>query len=433
MDGLFWEPLASAASNNPKVSFVLFLLVVAVIIWTIVYMKRTTSELATPDNIQRIASEQVIKILQSILLKPSKKGIDSIVMPEPQKLLINTSVQATRLVGYIGPYLSGVFHEDTAVQKALGSGARCLVLEVGRDTDGEEPKLIYRDGWGVKQSLNTGSLQKVAKSIAGRAFQVANEGVPGPMESDPLILVVYFSSTPDPSASPQEYIRFLGRVAEQLQPLKPYLLDQTPQGDFRRQAMEDKIFFMPYSTFSKKIILLTNVDTTMFRRLESLGLKGEMGPTQDLDLMTHCRLYSRESPSGLGMTSQPSSSISPSAVITTPQYWLNIPPDRLADAQTQTKKAWSLVMNPIASESNAVSTENLKKLLIQYGVHAVPFTIFDNANILQTFVGMEAPYEKIGWVAKPELLRFIPPTPITLLKPSPQTNANGGAIFSPSL
>jgi hypothetical protein len=197
--------------------------------------------------------------------------------------------------------------------------------------------------------------------------------------------------------------------------------------------MEDKLFFMPLGEFTKKIIVLTNVDTTPFRRLEPLGLKGEIGSSQDLDLISHCRLYSRESPSGLGMTTQPSSSVSPSAVITTPQYWLNIPPDRLADAQTQTKKAWTLVMNPISAESNAVSSENLKRLLTQYGVHAVPFTIFDKADVLQTFVGKEAPYESVGWVAKPDLLRFIPPVPITLLKPSPQTNANGGAIFSPSL
>jgi hypothetical protein len=49
------------------------------------------------------------------------------------------------------------------------------------------------------------------------------------------------------------------------------------------------------------------------------------------------------------------------------------------------------------------------------------------------FTGKGAVFEKQAWTIKPELLRFIPPKPIVVQKASPQTNANGGFIVSPSL
>lgn len=174
--------------------------------------------------------------------------------------------------------------------------------------------------------------------------------------------------------------------------------------------------------------MLCNADTSAFRRLSSVGLAGELGATDDLDLLVHCRLYSKESPSGLGITSAPTSNVAPSAVITTDKYWLNTPPDRLADAQTQTKKAWTLVMAPRATETNVISAENRKRLNTEFGVHAVPFCLFDAGAS-----GLLGDFSKSGWNLKPELLRFIPPKPIIVQKPSPQTNANGGAIFSPKV
>jgi hypothetical protein len=164
-----------------------------------------------------------------------------------------------------------------------------------------------------------------------------------------------------------------------------------------------------------------------------MGLAGEINFSQDLDLMVHCRLYSKESPSNLGITSLPSSNISPSAVVTSPNYWLNTPPDRFGDSQTQTKKAWTLVMHPVATEKNSVSPENMKRLYTDFGVHAVPFCIFDSKPVIDAFTGKESVFNKSGWNVKPDLLRFIPPRPIILKKPSPKTNANGGAIFSPEV
>ena len=416
----------------------LTLALVAAIVSLCVLAFKNSRHTATPDNIKRI------QVQQQLALEPlwtgitsRKKGLDQVAadarMPPEQNLLINTSVFATRLAGYTGPYESGVFDEDTATRLALSSGARCLVLEIDRDVGSNEPKLIYRDAWGIKQSLNTGSIEKVAKSIAGRAFTSSNDSVPASVANDPLILVLYFVSAPNAATHPRDYIRFLGKVAAQLQPLRNRIAGQTPQGDFRRQAQESQLFFQQTSIFKGRILVLCNADTTGFRRLSALGLAGELGSNQDLDLYIHARLYAQESPSSLGISVAPTSTSGAAAVITTPGYWLYMPPDRLAQAQTLTRKAWTIVMPPVASEKSPYTKESLTQLYTQFGVHAVPITIFDTKAATDLFVGKGAHFNTRSWLAKPELLRFIPPKPIVALKASPQTNAAGGFVSSPKL
>jgi hypothetical protein len=425
----------SGSTSSKIIKFILVILLIYFIIRLLILAFRNKKDLATPDNIQRITSSQLLSCDAQYASSQSKKGINTSFssIPEDQKLLINASVLSCRLAGYLGPFETGVFQEDNAVRLALSSGARCLVIEIDHEEGKMEPLLIYRDGWGTKRSLNVGSIQLVAKSIAGRAFKATNDSVPPNLENDPLFVVVYFVRAPNMATNPRDYVKYLGKVAEMLQPLSDYLVGQTPQGDFRRQQLESQLFFMPYTIFSKQIILMTNADTSAFRRLETLGLKGELGPNQDLDLMTHVRLYSRESPSGLGITQVPSVNIAPSAVITTPYYWLATPPDRLLDAQAQTKKAWTLTMEPIASENNTPTKENIKKLLTEFGVQSIPFCMFDQKHIVENFTGLDSPYGKTAWSVKPELIRYIPPKPLVIQKPSPKTNAYGGSVFAPQI
>ncbi len=397
-------------------------------VWT------NSGTVATPANIQSNTTKQeVILTNRWSGISQRRTGLASVdsALPANQRLLINVAGLGARYLGYLGPFNNGTFSEDAATRIALSSGARCLVIEVDRLQGGADPVLLYRDGWGQKQSLNNGSIQRVATSIAARAFNPANDSVPSALADDPLLVVVYFHSTPNAVESPKDYIRFLGKVAQGLQPLAGLLVGQTPQGDFRRQAQESQLFFTPYSVFSRRIIMMTNADTTPFRRLGPLGMTGEITPTQDFDLMVHARLYTPVAGLNLGVSSVPTTSVVPAAIITTPDYWLQTPPDRFADAQTQTKRAWTLVMQPIGTETNTPVKEQLKKLFTSFGVHCVPLCIFDSAATTDLFVGSGQLFSRAAWAVKPELLRFIPPQPIPVLKPIPQTNARGGALIAP--
>jgi len=354
-------------------------------------------------------------------------------VPEPQRLLINTSVLSTRLVGYLGPFVSGVFDEDNATRLALSTGARCLILEIDYENNTHDPKLVYRNGWGTKQSLNTGNIKKVMTSIASRAFRSDNNGAPASVAGDPLILVLYFVRAPSKSTYPLEYVRFLGRVAEQLEPIKNLLLAQTPQGDFRRQALESQLFFINYNTFMGKIILLTNADTTPFRNVGNLGLNGEIGIKQDLDFMVHARLYSRESPSQLGITGSPVSTIKPAAVITSPGYWTTTPSDRVESAVQSTKEAWTLVMTPVSSETNQINEVDANNLYNTYGVNSIPITIFSDPKHTDIFTGKAKIFNNNSWMPKRNLIQYIPPAPIPIAKPFPQSDSGGGKVISPKL
>lgn len=427
------QQLSSSPQMTQILKILFFIILIIGIIYTMVYVFQMRRMTETPENIKLIQTKQLTDLnVRWGGLMQGKTGLSaaSEKVPADQQLLINTNVLGTRLTGYLGPYKSGAFDEDSATRLALSTGARCLVLEIDHLQGEQEPILLYRDAWGFKQSLNAGSIRKVATSIAGRAFTPANDSAPPAVASDPLFVILYFVSTPNPSTQPRDYIRFLGKVAEQLQPLSKLLLGQTPQGDFRRQALESQLFFTPLSVVSKRIVCLTNADTTPFRRLTSLGLAGEIGAKQDLDLLVHARLYSRESPSGLGITSSPTSTIRPAAVVTTPQYWLTIPPDRLADAVANTKQAWTLVMNPTA-DNTSVDDAKLKKLFDEYGVHCVPITIFEPPQVTDLFTGKTGRYAKTVWSYKPDLIRFIPPRPIVIQKPNPLTNSGGGAVVAP--
>ena len=316
---------------------------------------------------------------------------------------------------------------------ALSTGARCLILEIDYENNTYAPKLIYRDGWGMKRSLNTGSIQTVAKSIAARAFSPQNDGVPASVASDPLLLVVYFVRAPNQGKEPLEYMRYLGAVAEQLQPLKDRLIGQTPQGDFRRQALESQLFFTDYRVFQNKIILLTNADTTGFRKLASIGLAGELGPKQDLDFMSHVRLYGRESPSQFGITGTPISSVKPAAVITSPGYWTNTPTDRAAGAVESTKESWTLVMNPISSASNQLDQSTVDNLFKTYGVHSIPTSLFADTKATDVFTAKDKTFNKAMWSVKPQLIRYVPPRPIPIQHPYPQANSGGGKVVAPKI
>ena len=392
--------------------------------------------ISSPGNILSI------KKIQNLLLEDKwtgklqmRKGIKDAFtnVPNPQHLLINTNVLSTRLIGYLGPYSSGVFDEDNATRVALTSGARCLILEIDYQNDTFDPILVCRDGWGSKQSLNTGNIKAVANSISARAFKPDNNGAPPSVASDPLILVIYFVRAPNKTNQAIEYIKYLSVVAEQLQPIKDLILAQTPQGDFRRQALESQLFFTNHNVFSNKIIVLTNADTTPFRNLTNFGLKGEIEIKHDLDFMVNARLYVRESPSSFGITGSPSSTVKPAAVITTPEYWTNIPSDRVESAIQSTKEAWTLVMKPVSSPTNQINETDMMNLFNKYGVNSIPITLFSDDKDTDIFIKTGKIFNTTSWVAKPKLIQYVPPVAIPISNPYPQANSGGGRIISPRI
>jgi hypothetical protein len=420
-----------AGSYSPYLTFFISILIVCLvigIIYAIIYASQQYSLLATPSNIQRITDSQGI-ILKAQYdryynnLQAASKIWSGV--PENQKLLINMNMIGVRLAGYLGPFVNGTFSEDSAVSTALMTGARVIFIDIDIDGVTGKPALVYRDANGFIKSLNSGTIKKVAKAINDRAFSSYSSSVPIDVRGLPMIVVLYFHKTPDIVQKPMEYINFLIQVSKELQPIESNLLAQTAQGDFRRQSMDTQLFFQPMTTYKNKIILLCNVDTTILRNSGDYGVP-YLGPGGDLDLLVNARLYSQQSGTSFGATSVVKGTSPPAAVITQPDYFINMPPENRSEAIQLTKKCFTITMN---SDETIVTTKPTLDTLIQnYGVNCVPLVHFMDMASLAPYFAIGNLYEKSSVLSKSQQLRFVPPEPIVTQVPNSNTNTQGGFI-----
>jgi hypothetical protein len=420
-----------ASNYSPYlIIFIVILIIGAIagIIYAIVYAAQKHSVLANPSNIQRIIDLQniIIKsqynIYTSNLQEASKlwSGV-----PQNQRLLINANMIGVRLAGYLGPFVDGVFSEDSAVSTALMTGARVIFIDIDVDSVTNKPTLVYRDANGFIKSLNNGSIKNVAKAINDRGFSSYSSSVPIDVRGLPMIVVLYFHKTPDIVQQPNEYIKFLIQVSKELQAIQPNLLAQTAQGDFRRQNMDTQLFFQPMKTYRNKIILLCNVDTSILRNAASYGIY-DLGPGGDLDLLVHARLYSQQSGTSFGSTSMVSGTKPPAAILTQPDYFINMPPEKRSDSILLTKKCFTITMN---SDPSIVTTKPmLDSLIANYGVNCVPLVHFMDMKDLAPYFAIGNLYEKSSVLAKSQQLRFVPPEPIVTQVPNSNMNTQGGFI-----
>lgn len=407
---------------------VIVLVLIGVIVYGIVYATQRYSVLATPSNIQRIIDSQGLTLSDqyqhiSNNMQAASKLWSGV--PTNQQLLINMNMTGVRLSGYLGPFLDGVFAEDKAVSTALMTGARVFFIDIDVDGVTGKPTLVYRDTTGYVKSLNNGSIKKVAKAINDRAFSMYSSSVPTDLRGLPMIVVLYFHSTPDIVQNPKKYINFLIEVSKQIQDIQPNLLAQTAQGDFRRQAIDTQLFFQPMATYKNKIILLCNVDTSILRNSRDYGIY-DLGQGGDLDLLVNARLYSQQSGSSFGATSVVKGTSPPAAIITTADYFINMPPENRSDAILLTKKCFTITMNP--DPTVLTDKDTLDKIIGQYGVHCNPFVHFMNMKDLAPYLAIGNLYEKSSVLAKPQQLRFVPPTDIITQVPNSNMNTQGGFI-----
>ena len=414
-----------SASNLKLAGIVLGILAIITAIATgIYYAIAIQSVTARPPNISRIASSQVLILQDQYSNRYSSiKDLKWTNVPDKEQLLINVSMVGCRTLGYLGPFVDGVYDEDNGVSTALRTGARLFILDINIDAKTGDPVLMYRNGAGYVKSLNMGSIKNIAKSLAGRAFSNFSSASPGSISYTPIILVLYFQETPDLVKESVKYIKFLSQVALQLQDLTPYLLGQTAQGDFRRQALDTQLFFQPWQLFRNKLILLTNVDTSPMRNPSTYGVH-HLTTREDLDLMVNARMYTQETGVSFGATTSANKASVPAVIITQPSYFLTTPPNQVTQAIDTTKKCFTICMDP--NPETVYAKSDVTSLITEYGVHCVPFVYFMTNEQLAPFISTAAPFDGSALIVKTQPLRFVPPDDIVVQNPSPQTNTQGG-------
>ena len=272
-------------------------------------------------------------------------------------VLLNIQPVTVKESGFIGPVSSGAYEEAVFVKNVLKSGIRSFVLHIDQYTGTAkdkstfagpgEPCFLHRNDSGGLVSINSGSILKFSTALAENAFSGTV-----PLSTDPILLILHGESAPDPVTKPKDYLAFYSKVAEQLNPLIPFHLGLTPLGDYHRQGREDELFITPFKSFEKKIIVVSTIDTTLFRNVSRLNMAA-YSPYKDLDFWVHARLLH---------TSLPKSSSG--------RYLT------MDDLQTlsvdQTFKGYFVIVLP--GKMKNLSDNEMKKLL-SMGVNVIPLDI----------------------------------------------------------
>ena len=420
-------------SNETVVNWILITIVITILIFCLQYIMKSRSTVANPTNVATTNDTQTA-IFQTKFASEFKdkksllQAIQAQNVSENEMCLINFQPLTVIHPGYIGPIQDGVYNEKEGVQTAIRMGARCFVLPIDyhtKETMGStfpppnKPCLLFRDESGAVRSINGGSIAKVAQAIADIAWSnVVTQ------RNDPFILVLYFMRTPDQGT--KEYLDFLSQVAVDLAPLSPYLLGQTPEGVYNRQARQEQLLFVNTSQLEKKLLIFCNVDTSGFRTAKKDFNKSYL-PKEDLDYWVHMRIFKQNAQTPLGMTEVPERSIVPRSMVETLSYYTTLPSDQASKrtAITGTKEKFITALSPHGKNPEVSS---LSMALDTYGVQAVPLLITDYSTETQNLLAKW----KYAWRAKPKELRYVRPNPITIQTQSSATNANGGRISIPS-
>lgn len=426
-------------------------LLVGLILGCIYIAVMQNKAIARPSNVAALITTQRASIDANLTrVYTSRAAANKADVNEPVQMnedcLINYCPLTVQQAGYLGPLQNGAYGESDAITMALKAGARCFVLNIdyyGNDTsmnvdlfgNPNEPVLLYRDSSNVIRSTNAGSIEKVAEALANLAFgNLVNNS------SDPLIVILYFVNVP--KVNTEEYLSFLSKVARKLQPLVPYHLGQTPQGDYHRQQKQNDIPYQPMSTFEKKVLFFANVETSGFRTS-----KIAYPPSADLDYLVNVTLY-KNSTNSLGATPNVTTSLIPRGIIDTIGFFSNIPTDKQGDTVKNTKMNWTIAVGEWGSNPSFVTLRYLEETL---GVQCVPLFINSTSKFTTPAPSKPTPapgapenstedqlgsllmyWSKVSYRPKPKGIRFIKPDNYTPSNPNPKVNSLGGIVQSPN-
>ena len=323
---------------------------------------------------------------------------------------INAQPLTIKQAGYLGPPEKGLFDPEKATGQALKAGFRAFVLQIDYLTTEKDkenfpeagvPTLLYRGDNGQLISANAGSIEKVAQTIASLAFRPES-----PAHMMPVILYLHVLRAPSPTRQLEEHLRFMSRIARALNPLAPFHLGSTPMGTFHRQKGEATILNTPLKSFEGQVIVLSNMDTTLFRTPSTDGKRYD--PADDLDYWVNMRVSLTSEADALGVTKMPETGTGgamgagASAVV----VWLSDiigMSQQKKDAFATKGKARFVIAMPGAM-ANPTPAE-VDVALRELGVNMVPLDIFGGA--IEDTKKLVAEYSNQTYSAKPAALQNI--------------------------
>ena len=421
--------LYTEVSEN-VILYIFLAILVFSLLFAVIFIKQKTEVTSNVGNVLRIKNSQnvILDTFLSDFYKPKKSFIEvASNLASNEKSLVNFVPLTVTQPGFIGPSIDGVFDEKNGVSKLVRTGIRSFFLIIDYHEESsmkpplyaemKMPCLLARDDSGTIRSLNSGSIQKTCETLADAAF-----GPAAPSPNDPLLLTLYFVRTPDPVNDQKGFLRYCSQVAKELAPLTQYHLGQTPLGSYTRQARQDNLLYDPLSVIEKKVLIFSNLDTSLFRTV-----KPAYQPKDDLDYWIHLRIF-KDSKNFLGVTQQQTQNQFSRGIIDTTNYFVTIPPENMPAAVDKTRIKWTTAVSDVGTNP---AIDRLNLIMINtVGVQSIPLSIVEMNSTEKKLLNL---WKESCWKIKPKGIRFVKPTNFTPAQPSPQLNANQGQITSPGL
>lgn len=404
--------------------FVVLVVVVAVslMLWSWV-IKPNSEKLPTPQNMANIAAAQTATAEKAIEAINSKKGAMK-VLDNDRNFLINHHVLATIGSGYLGPVKDGVFSEQQAMKLAISGGVRCFVFDIYEDKQGGARMKNTING--IKVSLNSGHVGKSICSCDQTAFGSMIGAVQNVMENDPVIYYLRFAKPPSEKAAQE--------IADALYRIRGSVLRSNAKGDFTHRKSEGQLFFLNPDDLTKKIIVLSNIDTGVYHKnISTVG-------RPDLDYYIHGRVYNI-SDNQKDVNTRYSYEIPLS-------YIMALDSDGVQDLMKRARVSWCIVVPP--STDYVYSEEEIKKIQ-SCGIQAVAsYALRDfAADAAALKAGGEKKGTKVArspvlgmfreedtqraYMSKASGQQYVRPKPVVIESAPKEFNSNGGMLVAPKV
>ena len=364
--GNVFEKIKEATNTQSKrESIFIFILVVVLIILYLYYRtSNSTPVLPSGRNITMAAQQTAVEGAYADKSSSKRPEVGRIA---PRRSLVNFYALACRYTGYIGPIEDGYFDPSVSVQMAVNAGCRVFVLDIDyidvqcnatyiprivvRDSKGRM-MIQYNDNYRVNNP--TGEIRSVCEAIQNKAFGDCQNA------ADPVIIVLHFLRTPPGGTKSRSVLQYYSLVAKALTPFRNRLLgNESSGGTFHRQSQENILLSNAIDTYSGKVLLFSNADTSGFR-----DSSASFESYDDLDFLVNLRLIKSDK-----------KNVTSFGVIESTDYFMNLPEEDKNDAIQQTKMKWTICLSP--NPSLPVTQAVYNKLTQIYGVQCIPAQLFD--------------------------------------------------------
>ena len=287
-------------STTMKILTISIILLISITASLFLYNYLNPSEGFTVDNIYAIQLTKAKDITNSLITAKLAASVSHTQSKETSQLTQSKETQPTqstqptqptqllylqsptfKQIGYIG---NGIFDSNIGVLQQLKAGCRsffCQIDYIESDAlDGTkfcntfDPCFIWRDDKGHLISKNSAKLNDVFKSIGEYGFSDAVTN-----SQNPILLFLHFVRFPYKKTD-DKYTPYLSKVSKALEVLNPYLLS----GGYYRASKENDLFKTDFFAMGPKVIIGTNIDTTLFQR-------NKIDQASDLDYKINFHYY----------------------------------------------------------------------------------------------------------------------------------------------